>query len=194
MLRQLTLLLIGAAATVALVACQCTPPDSRSLGVTLRPQETNMWCWAASGQMVMEFLGHNVSQGVEANNRFGRTDCTNNPVPNACVLGGWPEFNKYSFISIHTSDTALSWDQVKQQIGCKGKPFAFSWHWPGSGGHMMVAFGYVTVSGVNYVLVQNPWPPNVGAFELQTYSWYVSSAGDHMHWDDYYDVTYTGGS
>jgi hypothetical protein len=177
-----------------LTGCACTPPASRLLAVTLRPQETSMWCWAASGQMIMEFLGHNVSQGVQANNRFGRTDCTNSPIPSACVVGGWPEFNKYGFTSAHTSNAALTWDQVKAQIGCKGKPFAFSWHWTGGGGHMMVAIGYKTDSGVNYVEVNDPWPPNVGTSgnaALQTYSFYVSATG-HTHWDDYYDVTYTG--
>jgi hypothetical protein len=183
-------------ATVALVlaGCACTPPASKILAVTLRPQETGMWCWAASGQMVMEYLGHNVSQGVEANNRFGRTDCTNSPVPSACVQGGWPEFNKYHFTSAHTSNAALTWDQLKSQIGCKNKPFAFSWHWTGGGGHMMVVVGYKSQNSVNYVEVNDPWPPNVGASgnaAIKTYSNYVSGS-DHTHWDDYYDVTYVG--
>lgn len=155
-----------------------------------------MWCWAASGQMAMEFLGHNVSQGVQANNEFGRTDCTNTPVPAACIQGGWPEFSKYSFSSSHTTDAALTWDQVREQIYCKGKPFAFTWHWSGNGGHMMAAIGYNTVSGVNYVEVNDPWPPNVGTSgnaSIKTYSAYVSGSG-YTHWDDYYDVTYTGGT
>lgn len=185
--------LAGLLAVVVLAACAC--PDNRLLSVTLRPQETSMWCWAASGQMVMEFLGHNVSQGVQANTRFGRTDCTNSPVPNACIMGGWPQFDQYDFTSVHTSDAALSWDQVKGQICGSGRPFAFSWHWPGGGGHMMVVVGYKTMSGVQYVEVNDPWPPNVGTSgnaAIQTYSYYVASAGHHTHWDDYYDVTYTG--
>lgn len=28
-----------------------------SQDVTLRPQETSMWCWAASGEMIMDFMG-----------------------------------------------------------------------------------------------------------------------------------------
>jgi hypothetical protein len=38
---------------LAMGAC-CNPPAEESLGVTLRAQETSMWCWAASGQMVMD--------------------------------------------------------------------------------------------------------------------------------------------
>jgi hypothetical protein len=191
MIRRLSLSIVLA---FSLGACACTPPTQKLLAVTLHPQETNMWCWAASGQMVMDFLGHNVAQGVEANNEFGRTDCTNSPVPSSCVNGGWPEFDKYGFTFSRTSNTALTWDQVRNEIGCSNKPFAFSWHWSGGGGHMMVAIGYKTVGGINYVEVNDPWPPNVGTSggaAIQTYSYFVSASG-HTHWDDFYNVTYKG--
>jgi hypothetical protein len=172
-----------------------------STPVTLRPQETSMWCWAASGQMVMETLGHGQSQCTQANNRFGHTDCpchqctspTSSP---PCVTGGWPEFNKYGFTFKTTSDAALSWSDVRLQVSnkpnCKNKPFAYSWHWPGGGGHMMVANGYAVVGGANYVSILNPWAPCTGDEELITYDFFVDSPGDHTHWNDYYDVTYTG--
>jgi len=150
-----------------------------------------MWCWAASGQMVMEFLGNNVNQCTQANNRFGRNDCCNAPVPNACVTGGWPEFSKYGFTFQKTSNAALSWTQVQNQTFCKSKAFAFTWAWTGGGGHMMAAIGYQTQGGVNYVEVNDPWPPNVGNFSIKTYNAYVSGSG-YTHWDDYYDVTRSG--
>jgi hypothetical protein len=174
--------------------CVCTPAVIGAQAVTLRPQETNMWCWAASGQMVMEFLDHNVNQCTQANNRFGRTDCCNSPVPNACVNGGWPEFNKYNFDFKTTSDAPLTWNQVREQIFCKRKPYAFSWHWAGGGGHMMTVIGYVSVSGTDYVTVNDPWPPpssgvSGGDQRVVTYDAYVSGSG-YTHWDDYYDVTF----
>lgn len=182
---------------LALGAC-CSPPVEESLGVTLRPQETSMWCWAASGQMVMEYLGTNVAQCTQANNRFGRTDCCNSPTPGACVVGGWPEFGKYGFSFETTSNAALSWDDLKDEIAdatnCGRRPFAFTWHWPGGGGHMMAAIGYRTVDGVNFVEVNDPWAPNVGDHRFDTYDYYVESAGHHTHWDDYYRVRSTGGS
>jgi Papain-like cysteine protease AvrRpt2 len=175
--------------------CPCEPKPSQSLAVTLHPQETGMWCWAASGQMVMHYLGHNVSQCTQANNEFGRTDCCHSPVPGGCVQGGWPEFAKYNFDAKHTSDTALTWDQLRKQISsgsnCGNKPFCFTWHWNGGGGHMMVAIGYQTVGATNWVERNNPWPPNVGDHDWITYAEYVSGA-DHTHWDDYYDITYKG--
>ncbi len=152
-----------------------------------------MWCWAASGEMIMDFLGPNVTQCDQANKRFGRTDCCNSPVPGACVIGGWPEFAKYDYDFKTTSDAPLSWSKIKCQTYCDEKPFAFSWHWSGGGGHMMVVIGYVTVGGVNYVTINDPWAPNVGDQRIITYSAYVSGSG-YTHWDDYYDVTYTGGT
>ena len=53
---------------------ECAPVPATSLAVTLRPQETGMWCWAASGEMVMEYLGRAVSQCTQANDEFGRTN------------------------------------------------------------------------------------------------------------------------
>jgi hypothetical protein len=136
----------------------------------------------------MEFLGVNVTQCDEANKRFGRSDCCNSPVPGACVNGGWPEFGKYGFSFKTTSNAPLSWSDVRKQIYCKKKPFAFSWHWAGGGGHMMVVIGYVTVNGVDYVTINDPLPENVGSQRVITYAAYVSGSG-YTHWDDYYDVT-----
>lgn len=176
----------------------CIPPTKQNLAVTLRPQETSMWCWAASGQMTMEYLGHKVSQCVQANNRFSRNDCCNTPTPNDCVKGGWPEFAKYKFASQHTSNAALSWDQICRELAdansCGRRAFAFTWAWPGGSGHMMAAIGYQTIDNVNYVEINDPWSPNVGDHRFITYDFYVQSPGHHTHWDDYYEIRYTGGN
>lgn len=146
--------------------------------------------------MTMAFLGHGVPQCTQANNRFDLTACcTNNS--GGCNNGGWPEYGKYGFTSNHTSDTALTFAQIREQIFCKKKPIAFSWHWTGGGGHMMIVRGYVTVNGLNYVDVNDPLPftdlqhPDGGTETIMTYARYVSDTG-HTHWDDYYDITYTG--
>lgn len=182
------LMLIGCLVILVFQTACCNPEPIATQAVSLRPQETGMWCWAASGEMCMDFLGTNVSQCDEANKRFGRTDCCNDPVPGACVNGGWPEFDKYGFTFARTSNSPLSWNQVKEQIYCRKKPFAFSWHWSGGGGHMMVVRGYVTLEGTNYVYVNDPWAPNVGDLRIQTYASYVSGSG-YTHWDDFYDIT-----
>jgi hypothetical protein len=194
-MKKRILILLLACAVVA--GCTCNPPVSFTLDVPLRPQLTSMWCWAASGQMIMQFLGHGVDQPTQANNRFGRTDCGNSPTPSACINGGWPEFDRYGITSNTTSDAALNWAQVREQIYCKRKPFAFSWHWSSGGGHMMVGIGYVTIGSTNYVVINDPLPvPSSGVSggtqTVLTYAAYVSGNG-YTHWNDYYNITYTGG-
>jgi hypothetical protein len=186
------------AVLVALAAfpAQCwstTSEPAGVLGVALHPQETGMWCWAASAQMVMHYLGTNVPQCVQANNRFGRRDCCSitrcpNPISgHPCVTGGWPEFFKYGFRYATTSNIYLTWQQIRNEID-HNRPFCFSWHWPGGGGHMMVVSGYTTIRGVNYVRVLDPWSPCRGEVKLMTYSYFCNSPGHHTHWDDYYGV------
>ena len=163
-----------------------------------------MWCWAASGQMIMAYLGHDVNQCTQANNAFGQTRCPcnqcgaspeANPTP-ACISGGWPEFEKYGFESKQTSEEPLAWNALTRQLSdasnCKRRPFAFSWHWPGGGGHMMVAKGYSTVAGVNHVEILDPWSPCQGDERIITYDEFDAVPGNHTHWNDYYDIAYTG--
>ena len=102
----------------------CDASPSASLKVTLRPQETKMWCWAASGQMVMEYLGRKVAQCEEANHRFGRDDCCPSAgaeVPSDCVIGGWAEYKKWGFSFKKTTNYALTWDELVAQLS-SGKP------------------------------------------------------------------------
>jgi hypothetical protein len=184
-------------ALAALAGACCSPGTIGSLPVTLHPQETSMWCWAASGQMIMHYLGNNVAQCTQANNRFGRSDCPcsqcgSNPQTNPpCVTGGWPEFDKYGFTFQRTSDTALTFEQLRKELSpkssCGKRPVAFSWHWSGGGGHMMVADGYVTVEGTQWVSILDPWAPCAGDARLITYAAYVSGAG-YTHWDDFHQI------
>jgi Papain-like cysteine protease AvrRpt2 len=169
---------------------------SGSLNVPLFPQQNSMWCWAACGQMCMTFLGAtvDVSQCTQANNEFGKTNCCNNPIPSPCLNGGWPEFSKYGFSALMTNSTALSWAQIQTQIGCLNKPIAFTWHWTGGGGHMMVITGYAVIDSENWVIINDPWgDPNVGAQYPITYEDYVSGS-DHTHWNDFYDITKSNSS
>ncbi len=179
--------LLGCLFTTLLLAGCCTPEPLGTQAVTLRAQETNMWCWAASGQMCMAYFGTTVSQCDEANKEFGRNDCCNNPAPALCVKGGWPEFDKYGYTFTRSSNAALTWPQLTEQIYCAKKPFAFSWHWTGTGGHMMVARGYASIDNTNYVYINDPWEPNVGNQRIIAYSAYVSGS-DHTHWDDFYNI------
>lgn len=185
--------------TLLLGSC-CRPGTVGTLPMSLHSQETSMWCWAASGQMVMDYLGNNVNQCTQANDRFNRTDCPcgqcglNAQANPPCVQGGWPEFDNYGFSFQRTSDTALTWSQLRTEVSprnsCGKRPFAFSWHWSGGSGHMMVVHGYQTVEGTNYVEILDPWAPCVGDARIITYDAYVSG-NTYTHWDDFYQVVKT---
>jgi hypothetical protein len=141
----------------------------------------------------MEFLGNNVNQCTQANNRFGRTDCCNSPTPGACILGGWPEFNKYGFTSNNTVNAALSWDKIRDEIDCKNRPITYTWHWAGGSGHMVAVVGYSTGAdgGQQLLHINDPWAPNIGATYTITYAAYVAGSPGSSHWNDYYEITRT---
>lgn len=195
-IKKALLLLCGLAVLIVVAGC-CRPGIIGTLPVSLRSQETSMWCWAASGEMILDYNGTNVTQCDEANKRFNRTDCPcdqcgDSPVANPpCVIGGWPEFDKYGYTFQRTTNAALNWDDLTEELSqnsyCGKTPVAFSWHWNGGGGHMMVAYGYVTLAGTNYVAVHDPWAPCVGDTRLITYTAYVAGAG-YWHWDDFYKI------
>lgn len=165
-------------------------PDANSalLAVTLFAQETPMWCWAASGQMCMSYFGKNVSQCEQAKNEFNVANCCGSSQGMECIQGGWPEFNKYGFSNSVTVDEPLSWDEIEHQISCLKKPVAFSWHWVGGGGHMMVLTGYNISNNERYVTILDPLPENVGSQSTILYDNYVAGV-DHSHWNDYYNIS-----
>lgn len=160
----------------------------KTLEVPLKMQQTRMWCWATSTQMILAYMGKQITQCEQVNLRLNRSDCCGETTPRRCIRGGWPRFYHYGFSSDSTN-SALPWSQLQAEID-GGRPVAFSWKWKKGGGHMMVATGYAEP---HWVYVNDPWPPN-GDSELEegqhmiiTYSEYVSSA-THDHWRDYYNI------
>jgi len=136
----------------------CVPnSDSSRLAMNTYFQEKSNWCWAACGQMVMEFVGGTViSQCDAANSRLGETTCCGaSPSPN-CNSVGFIEFAKHGF-SADSISAALPWDSIRKQIDCVKSPICsvrknrfrnFS--------HMVVASGYTTAAGERQVLIRNP--------------------------------------
>jgi Papain-like cysteine protease AvrRpt2 len=177
-------------APVAGPGSQCIPPATKILDTPLKAQETNQWCWAASGQMIMAFHNQDVTQCLQANNFLGRQDCCGSVKPEGCIRGGWPEFNKYNF-DFDRSNTHLEWNQLREQIACKSSPVAFSWRWIRGGGHMMVVRGYTTSpNGAKTLYINNPWPPfpnGTGEQRMISYKEYIKGS-DHEHWDDFYNI------
>jgi hypothetical protein len=175
----------GTAELAIPVSLQARNATHTNLEVEVIGQETGMWCWAASAEMIMKFHGKEVKQSVQANNEFGRDDCDKirrcpNPVKkHPCVKGGTPEFEKYGFKSFFIPAPELGWEQVKEQI-VKKRPFIFRWAWTGGGAHLMVATGFAEVNGKRYVRMIDPLPPCQGEDQFITYEHFLNSPGKHM--------------
>jgi len=166
----------------------CTPnSNSSDLLMTVIPQEVELWCWAACGEMVMEKLGNAITQCDQANMRFGRTDCCESPTSDDCNRGGWPQFNMYEFKADSTLDAALSWEDVQHQIDCQKTPFCATWKWDEGGGHMMVISAYKIEDGEKWVMLDDPYPVNAGLSSWIRHSEYVSGPG-YSHWNDFFNI------
>jgi hypothetical protein len=93
--------------------------------------------------------------------------------------------------TFNTSNTALSFATLNSEIAAK-KPVLYAVGWSGGGGHMLVADGWSIVNGVEYVAVNDPWPPTSGTKEQQTYDYWVGGPYyDHVTWADFYHIVDT---
>jgi hypothetical protein len=140
-------------------AAQEKPPDRWTLPVQLHAQETEVWCWAATGQMTMEFLGTSVSQSEQANRAFRRNDCGQVPIPGSCIRGGEILLKPYGF-SYDLSTTPLNEGAIAYQLYALRKPIPFAWRFPGGGGHAALVVGYARqADGTFLVECLDPYPP-----------------------------------
>ena len=180
------------------------PPHSPSkatisvklLSVPLFPQETNSWCWAASGQMVMQYFGFPEPQCEQATFQFGQpsnTNCCNKPTPGICISGGIVEIGHYGFTYQQLgSASALTPEQIKNQIATRQTPWILNPNSSGFG-HVTVGIGYITLNNAFWlVAVNDPWPPSTGDFYYETYTSYKCGYwGGVCHTEGYdlYDIT-----
>jgi Papain-like cysteine protease AvrRpt2 len=175
------------------------------VNVPLIPQQTCCWCWAASGQMVMAYFGvtAKTQQCAQAAQQFSVPNCCSTPFPNACVSGGSVWISHYGFTSQGTgSSQPLTFAQMQDQIDNRHEPWILNPHWPASGtltfGHVLVGIGYKTVRYTyfpyteQFVLIDDPWPPNQGNVYYEPYSQYVAGTylgSQYVDGYDGYDIT-----
>lgn len=174
----------------------CTASDVvGSVNNTLRPQETNNWCWAATTQMMAQNELITVKQCDLANHRFGKTNCCDHenegqPCPKTedCNDPGWLELD-YAGVKFTETGTPLTWAKLKKSIYCKKDVLGFAYGTPGVVGHVVAVKGYVKVGETNYVVLNDPWPPCEGSERLITYEEYTDPAGTSTHWSTWYDIS-----
>lgn len=175
----------------------CEPEIAGNVANSLRPQETNNWCWAAVTQMLAEHEGIDVSQCDLANHRLGRTDCCDPQSDrdacrktDSCNRPGWLELTHVG-VSFSESTAALAWDALQRQLYCRRDPIGYAYGTPGVVGHVVVVKGYVEVAGTRYVILNDPWAPCAGEERLITYEQYEDPTGTATHWRTWYNLSAT---
>lgn len=155
------------------------------IDVQLIAQEQGQWCWAATGAMTMGFAGGDTStftQCAQADKAFSQTSCCDDGATSNCNKPHKPRYEQWGFSATKVyeeSGVALSWTELKGLIDAK-KPVAFLWRWRIGGGHYMVAVGYyedaTTMPPIRMVLINDPWPPEVGKQQVVTYNKWVGGS------------------
>ena len=175
MFRKCQVMLIGVAVLVTSVpasareACQ-----ERTLSLRYSPQASGAqyWCWAASGEMVMEWLGEQPEKTCQCRQAeqvlgvkgccFSSSTCVPaEDVPRECDAPRWPAFAEnpetYRFDYKTTCDDLpnrhddeacdakpLGWHDLAAEL-CAGRPVLASFRSRGSArGHMIVVKGFST--------------------------------------------------
>lgn len=192
--RWLAISSLAILSLVLLNGC-CNPEVIGSVPNTLRTQETNNWCWAATTQMLAQHFGLSVTQCSLANHRFGKTNCcepqtegSSCPKTNDCNTPGWLELVFAGVTVFDESAAALSWSDVRRQVYCTGKPMGYAYGTPGVVGHVVVVKGYVSVGGTDWVVLNDPWEPCRGTERLLTYADYADPPGTATHWNTWYNI------
>ena len=192
-----TKLLFLAAAVFFLVAESCCTKQGLigSINRSVRPQETNNWCWAAVTEMIAENEGIPIEQCDLANHRFGKTNCCDyqnegQPCPktNDCNTPGWLELD-FAGVNFSSSATPLSFKSIKKQIYCYNNLLGFAYGTPGVVGHVVTIKGYFSMGGEDYLVLGDPWSPCQGSEDIITYDAYTDPAGTATHWMTWYGTS-----
>ena len=163
----------GALATSSTPAQAAT--ISVGLSVPLVPQKQANWCWAASAQAVVKYVfGIDYSQCDQANDRFSRSDCCQNPSSSSCnQVSTLADVGNYLASKKGINSThewwRLSWAQVTAEIGTARRPFLIRIGWGGSPtlGHVEVVRGFNDYStSANSLGVMDP-------VDGARYAWYT---------------------
>lgn len=170
--------------SLAVIAHAQSLPHNGLVGTVLDPQLQDSWCWAASGEMAMGYLGVNVQQCAEANVRYGQTagvDCCLQPASAICNKGSYVVIGNYGFTYQQLgAATALTYSQIEDQIATRNEPWILNPYCAnqsacGTWGHVLVGSGYYwPTQPLFLIFVDDPWPVNTGSTYLLPYWEYQS--------------------
>ena len=139
----------------------CAPAE-KFLRIRYEPQGKQPWCWAASGAMGLDSFGKVVrpcdlvNDYCEAKGLACKPlDCCATPDAKDCAIGGWPLLELHG-VNYTCQEGALTPAQALQELGCNERPFAFAWKNVDRTGHMVLATGYYTEYGEDFLVIHDP--------------------------------------
>lgn len=128
-------------------------PD-QILPVQFRRQEADNWCWAACGQMLIDFYkARAVSQCLMASTHFGLACCPR-PLDKDCDHGAWPE-DVYPAYGLGLD--RLGWPLDEHDLADelqRRAPVEVYYRWSGPGAHVALVVGRYANGDF---LVHDPW-------------------------------------
>ncbi len=168
---------------VALPALLSLPGEGRAGVLTVKEvvQEQSQWCWAAVGQVLLDYYGHTFSQCAIAEytrknaswHDFGDADCCVDPTKGcnywnylSSSSGGVSDIVKAFGNLPSKSAGAMTTSQVAQEIDVQGRPFVARWGWKSGGGHFVVVHGQAG----EMISYMNPWKGE--GIKTAKYSWF----------------------
>lgn len=140
--------------------------QNKSLAVPMYYQEYDRWCWDASSQMMMKFLGKSVAQCTIANWALGVTNACYGPgggpraawnnAANGSPGWGWEGviMAAWGLPGGYYYTRALTQSEIVSAINAN-KPIALEWAWNSGSGHAVVITGYKSNGAT--VLINDPW-------------------------------------
>jgi hypothetical protein len=171
-------------------------------------QETGSWCWAASTQLIVEYLtkiptrqcalvGEVFHERLKARPETFQDCCDyqnlaaslSAQIPenlaNICDQGGWPESalvrQNIQFNKRDQTQGLLKWTSLTHEI-CEDRPFIFVVRWNSGGRHSAVGGGYQTTQHFgNFVEVYDHSPDEFYVMPLREFQ----GGGNFIHEFDY---------
>jgi len=166
--------------------------SSYTLPVTYVEQpESSNWCWAAVGETIMGYHGHDVSSERQVKDYSASTKITKGPsvgnnTNNSSKIGGWPQFQDYGFHAKHTSKP-LSYRDIVREIFLHQRPIAYAYSPKGRMGHIVSVIGFSrTRNGTPYLIC---YDSQIQGRKIRIpYSDYAKAFGYHKHLRTYHQV------
>lgn len=143
----------------------------RRLNITMQAQQMTNWCWAAAGDTVADFYGHDYSQNQFCNLAFGRAVNSSCPNWQATLGNDRQAFDAMGINPGRYVNGYLDYAAITREIDAD-RPVMSRIQWQSGGGHMLTVYGYDVSK--NWVYWGDPWPSS-GRYHWATYNYYVDN-------------------